>query len=385
MGSWFSNLHIRKNGKIEENSVVEYICDLMTKQKYAPVETEAEADGIFAILSANESQWYSVYADLFSFEDPKRFAEYATPMSEKLETDVLGISCFDSDYLFLNIINGRQKVDAWAGIGRGTDFGIRKQTNLTAWKSKVNDFDSFKKSIKKKYVFAEEVLADVEQCLHLPQKYGIASLEILREFEINGTVKYLYFRLPEDRKGQEPTVLVQRTASLMPCFLNEPSIVEGINIGGASQGLSVYFVGPYVENEEITFSDVCFIKRRSNHVETVPFALEKVQLSDGQWAYYYHDPGYRIPAQVDDRLPMQKRMQIENERSIIVRFVPHGNPRKILDIAVALVPDRNPQGQTGWNVWHQFGSKETYIQFYNNTWSKHPGAVHSLLREEDFD
>ena len=150
MGSWFSNLHIRKNEKIEENSVVEYICDLMTKQKYAPVETEAEADGIFAILSANESQWYSVYADLFSFEDPKRFAEYATPMSEKLETDVLGISCFDSDYLFLNIINGRQKVDAWAGIGRGTDFGIRKQTDLTAWKSKVNDFDSFKKSIKKK-------------------------------------------------------------------------------------------------------------------------------------------------------------------------------------------------------------------------------------------
>ena len=122
-----------------------------------------------------------------------------------------------------------------------------------------------------------------------------------------------------------------------------------------------------------------------NQIESIPIELKKVQLSDGQWAYYYHDPGYKIPSKVDERLPMMKRMRLESEHSIIIRFVPHGNPRKILDITVVLVPDKNPQGQTGWNVWHQFGSKEAFIKFHNDNWSKLPNCEHLLLREEDFD
>ena len=80
-----------------------------------------------------------------------------------------------------------------------------------------------------------------------------------------------------------------------------------------------------------------------------------------------------------------KRMRAESEHGIIVRFVPHGNPRKILDISVVLVPDKNPQGQTGWNVWHAFGSKKAFIAQHNRSWSKHPNCADLLLREEDFD
>jgi hypothetical protein len=82
---------------------------------------------------------------------------------------------------------------------------------------------------------------------------------------------------------------------------------------------------------------------------------------------------------------MAKQMRAEHEHSIIVRFVPHGTPRKILDIAVVLVPDKNPQGQTSWLVWGQFGSKQAYIQHHNRTWSKRPETAHLVLREEDFD
>lgn len=385
MGSWFSNLHIRKKGNITEDTVVECIRKIMDKQKYLQAVSEEEADGAFAILSSEESQWYSVYSDLFSFDNPKMFTDYATPMSTEFETDVLGISCFDSDFLFLNLVNVTDKVDAWAGIGSAVGLGVRKRTNLAAWKNKVDDYSTFKESTKKKYVFAEEILADVEHCIHLPQMHGTASYEYLADMGLNETVTYLYFKLPEAMKTQDAPKLVQHTASLMPCFLDKPSTVSGINVGGASKGLSVYFIGPYVEREEITFSDVCFVKWKNNQTEPVPFELKKVQLSDGQWAYYYHDPGYRIPPKVDDRLPMSKRMRVEYEHSIIVRFVPRGDPRKILDITVVLVPDKNQQGQTGWNVWHQFGAKKAYIQFHNSNWSKHPNCEHLLLREEDFD
>lgn len=385
MGSWFSNLHIRKNDTITENAVAESIRKIMAEKQYLPVATEDDADGAFAIITDDKSQWYSVYSDLFSFDEPKLFTDYATPMSKELKTDILGISCFDSDFLYLNLIDAASKIDAWAGVGSATGLGIRRRTNLSLWQNKVSDFSGFKESMNKKYVFAEEVLSEIEHCIHLPQEYGAASYEHLSDLGLNVLAAFLYFKLPETMKTQDAPKLVQRIASMMPCFLDKPSMVSIINVGGASKGLSVYFVGPYVENEEITFSDVCFVKWKNNQTEAVPFELKKVQLSDGQWAYYYHDPGYRIMPKVDDRLPMMKRMRVENEYNIIVRFVPHGNPRKILDITVVLVPDKNLQGQTGWNVWHQFGSKKAYIQFHNNNWRQCPNCEHLLLKEEDYD
>ena len=91
-----------------------------------------------------------------------------------------------------------------------------------------------------------------------------------------------------------------------------------------------------------------------------------MQLPDGQWAYYPHDPGLRIPPRVDERLPPSKQLEVVYERSITVRFVPHGNPRKILDITVVLVPDQNPEGLFGWNVWKEWGSKKAFIAFTNS-------------------
>ena len=385
MGSWFSNLHIRKRNSITEAVVADYIRKAMAEKQYIPALSEDEADGAFAIVSDENSEWYSIYSDLFSFDEPKQFADYAIPMSEELKTDILGISCFDSDFLYLNLIDTANKVDAWAGIGSAAGLGIRKRTNLSAWKNKVRDFEAFKKSLKKKYVFVEDIFAEIASCIRLPQDHSAASYEYLSNLELKERAAYLYFKLPEAMKTQETPKLVQHTASLMPCFLNQPSIVSAINVGGASKGLSVYFVGPYVENEEIAFSDVCFVKLKNNQAESIPFELKKVQLPDGQWAYYYRDPEYKISPKVDDRIPMMKRMQTEQEHSIVVRFVPHGDPKKILDITVVLVPDKNLQGQTVWNAWHQFGSKKAFIQFHNNNWSKHPNCEHLLLREEDYD
>ena len=105
MGSWFSNLHIRKKDSMTVDMVPDYICRTMASQQYTLTSSEDEADGAFAIISNAESQWYSVYSDLLSFEEPNMFSDYAAPLSTELETDILGISCFDSDYLYLNLID----------------------------------------------------------------------------------------------------------------------------------------------------------------------------------------------------------------------------------------------------------------------------------------
>ena len=391
MGSWFSNLHIRKNELLSKGTIIAYITKIMAQRQYTLVPSEEEADAAFAIVTGKDSQWYSVYSDLFNFENPKAFTEYAAPMSEELGTDILGIACFDSDYLYLNLVGAAGKVDAWACIGSAAGLGIRRRTNLTAWKQKVDHFDHFQASVKQKYVFAEEILGQIENCIHLPLDYAMASYEYLADLGLEDGAACLYFKLPEAMKSQEPPRLFQRTASLMPCRLGEPATVEAVNEGGASTGLSVFFIGPYVEHEELTFSDVCIVRFKNNQTESFPIELKKVQLTDGQWAYYYHDPGYRIPPKADERLPVTKRWRIESQRQIVVRFIPHGNPRKVLDITVVLVPDRNPQGQTGWNVWYRFGSKKAFIEHYNNNIIKYcksgklPNWENLLLREEDFD
>ena len=385
MGSWFSNIHIRKNETATEETVEKHIGKFMASKHYLPCASEIDADGAVAIVASEDCRWISIYSDLLSLEDPSKCAEIMAPLSSDLHTDVLGISCFDSDYLYLNLINTSDKTDAWIGIGSASGLGIKRRSGLSAWKKKVSDFQTFSESAKKKYVFAEEFLAVAEPCLELPAIQSSASYEYLKDFELDKKAKYFYFKLPDEMKAKEPVKLVPHMYSGMPCFFDKPSVVDGINVGGESRGLSVYFIGPYVENDEITFSDVCFVKLKNNQTESVPFDLTKVQLSDGQWAYHYHDPGFRIPPKVDDRLPLSKRMRVASEHSINVRFVPHGYPRKMLDITVVLVPDKNPEGQTGWNVWHRFGSKKAFVDYHNKTWSKHINCEHLLLCEDDFD
>lgn len=390
VGNWFSNLSVRKSENVTVDGLTKYISQWMAAQQYLPAASEDGADASFAIVSGNESKWFSVYSDLFSFDNPKNFSELAVPMSATLRSDILGISCFDSDYLYLNLIDDAEGIDAWVGIGSPAGLGIKRRTNLSAWKNKTADYSRFRESVQKQYAFAEEVLSALAPCLDLPQRQSAASYEHLKDLGLSENASYLYFRLSSDLKIKEPPRFTSFMNSLNPCFLDKPHVVSALNTGGESTGLSVYFLGSYVEQEEITFSDVCFVKHRNGQPLNIPMELKKIQLPDGQWAYHYHDPGFKIPPKVDDQLPAKKRMTEEFERSISVRFVPYGNSRKILDITVALVPDKNPQGMFTWNVLQQYGSKAEFIANYNESQFippeyMPPGYEQMLLREEDFD
>lgn len=207
---------------------------------------------------------------------------------------------------------------------------------------------------------------------------------------LDGGVQYFYLKLPEMLKTGEPPRLAPILSSCMPCFLDKPSTVSCTNVDGASRGLPVYFVGPYAEKDEITFSDVCFVIRKNKRTKENPFESKKKQLPDGQWMYCHYDPGLRIPLWVDERRSPSKQLEEIYERSITVRFVPHGSPRKILDITVVLVPDRNPEGQYGWNVWKKWGFKETLIKQLNRIWdgsraSGTPEVFLPILWEGAFD
>ena len=147
MGSWFSNIHIRKNETATEETIEKCIGKMMASKHYLPCTSEIDADGAIAVVVSEDCCWISIYSDLLSLEVPSKCAEIMAPLSSELHTDVLGISCFDSDYLYLNLINTSDKTDAWIGIGSASGLGIKRRSGLSAWKKKVSDFHVFSESV----------------------------------------------------------------------------------------------------------------------------------------------------------------------------------------------------------------------------------------------
>lgn len=343
MGSWFSNLHIRRTENIEPSAVDLALTEMMTAANYLPAENAAEADAAVAILGT-DSEWISVYSDCFEFGEPKLFQDIARPISERLHTDVLGIACFDSDFVFMNLINPEQKLDAFARIGGG--YGVKRRSNFNAWKNNVTDIDAFKRcAAENEYAFAEEFLMDTAQYTGLNEELAISSYDTIGELELPAQKRYLYFKLP-DTVERVPPKLILYMASGGSCADGKQSMIYVLNVGGASRGLSVFFIGQYIENDEISFSDL--------YLETVhegtrtPFELKKVRLIDGRSAYYYNAPEYKIPEAVKDGLSWMKKFKEESKREIKVVFTPHGENEKLLDIILVVSPDKNPEGQCGW-------------------------------------
>lgn len=384
MGSWFANVHIRKKAPLTEDAVVEYIKKMMNGRGYSLTESAEESDSVVALYFEDGSPWISVYSNSLPHDDPESCSGIIAPISSELHTDVLGIACFDSDYLYLNLINADEKFDGWVGIGRGKDVGISRRNNVSVWKKKVSDYQFFSEKAKAEYVVADEFLFETALCLGLPGEQSTATAEDLEHLSGNGKVTYLYFEQKMEDREQTKLVHYKQT---MPCLIGEENIVRAINVGAESKGLSIYFLGPYVEHEEICFNNVKF----GFFHEYAPIELTKAQLPSGQWAYCYHNPDFQIPPKVSRRIKGEKRAFMEHDRQFSVWFTPCGNPRKTLDITVVFVPDTNPKGNTAWNIWKSWGSKKAFIDHYNGIVKKvrgvDPDAADQLpfLKEEDFD
>ena len=388
MGSWFSNFHIRKKDTITTQRVCDSIKDALAQKTYIPAACAQDADIAVAIVDNPNSRWITVCSAIFAHDDADSCKSVGQPLSSDLNTDVMGIACFDSDYLYLNLVNADDATDAWVGIGEGKEIGIARRNNLTAWKKKVTDYAGFSAAAKGIYVCADEFLAAVEDCLGLDAQQASLSAEYLLETSCRQDVLYLYFRQEEGAHHRGPELRICNLRYAQPCFDGRSNEVSFINVGEEFCGLTVYFLGPYVEENEITFSDV---KMERFQRPSIDLELKKIRLPNGQWAFCCHDPEILMPPGVPKRMKQEKRYQLELDRMRTISFVPHGNPRKMLDVSVVIVPDGNPHNQVKWNVWQQYGSKEAFIKHHNKLWKRirafeeDPNQLLPLLREEDFD
>lgn len=193
MGMFFSNIHCRKNNSADFQAVRDAMIKMMADAGYRLADTECD-DCTMYICTSN-CGWVSVYSDAFSFNDPNETKEIIEPLSETLHTDVMAVSCFDSDYLFMHLINTADQTDAWANVGINPFGPMPRRSDLARWKNKVSDFEAFKAAVCDEYVFAEDVFYSIDSLIDLPAAHACLCDDLFFDSDEEGFVlEQLHFQ-----------------------------------------------------------------------------------------------------------------------------------------------------------------------------------------------
>ena len=383
MGLFFTNAHVLKTDKISRATLLKELFRIMKEQGYSPTEN-GTPDATFYI-SDPDSKWISICSDLYEYFGEDFYNKLCLPLANRLKASLMLISCFDSDFTYFTLIDAQNNLESWARAGEDYYSDQEETYKAEDWQSIVEDAVAFEAALKKERVFSEESIEEIEPMLGMAKGQGFLMPETADE--MTGTEK-ICFSLTEQAAAQEPPKLETYQPSLSPCRMGEGNnIVSAINLGGASTGLGIAFVGEYVEKDEIRFENVCleYDLDEPGGRKTIPVVLTKRQAKGGNDIYYAEVPDFRIPEKVNPKLSGSKRQKEDFRKHFLVRFTPVGNARKVLDICAVLFPLENPSGQCSWCVWHYFGSKEAFIAHYNDSWKRFPGAHVEMLDPNDYD
>jgi len=352
MGNYFANLFIKQNQQTTADMITHTLIEYFSTRGITACDP-SNAD-FSVLIDCSNPAWVAVHSDGWGHEE---LFDVSPKISEQCHSDVLSCACFDSDYMLLHLYNADSATDAFLNIGSSDEIKPPRRSTIARWKPHVKDFDAFKQAAKQSYVCAEDFLLCMQDQISLPN--------LLSSDQDSAII--LYFSVPQTQKA-DPPCLSNYMASALPCKPGAAEYWSVINTGGASRGLYVFFIGPYVENDEITFDNVslCYENTRGERVNQ-PLTLEKTKLSDGTFALMANVADFKIPAAPPLNLPPKALYEKTSKRSFGVRFTPNGNVRKFLDITVAFLPHSNPtQGQCVWCVWRHYESKRAYIEEHNN-------------------
>ena len=348
MGSTFSNISIRKNSFLTKEMVAESLSTILIDRGFIR-STEESADISFAVFSLPSSQWFTICENEMLFDDFNEQLDIANILAKKLNSDTLRISCFDSDYIYLNLLNPQKKLDAWASVGNSTGLGIRRRTGVSAWKAIFSDVSKFKQAIKKHYIFAEEVLKEISAELELPHAQSFSEFDYLADSLPSCDITYLYFSMPASHSSTEPPTLEHYTYGLMPCNSGCPTVVSCINKGGAGKGVEIFILGKSIEHYDITFTEVTLAHwNRSRQQDHTPVVLEKKRMSDGSMGYYGEVRNFRIPEKVSSALPSAVRVKKESDLHFWFRCVPQYADTVSVKLRIIVRPIQNPDGGVEW-------------------------------------
>ena len=347
MGLSFNNIQLRISGAFDPEALVSR---LTADKNLTPVESADEADVRIRVLRQPGSQWITVASDLFD-ADPETADSMSRDLAQAFGAPVLTVGCFDSDYLYLNLLDPAHNVDAWAATGRFPGGRAPRRSNFTRWQGYAADVERFRQVMRQRHVFAEECLTDVAQLLSIP----VEQLSCLPEDDTAGAeTGVFFFRADSSAELTEPPEFEARTYNIYYSLDAEPVLASFINKGGASRGVGIAFGGPCFDRRKVRIKQMHFQTHdRQGEWVFTPVELNEITDANGHAWMYGECPSLPIPEAIPDTLPPGIRQKKEFQRMITVRFSAGNHPRQVSGIAldddmyIVLIPLANKSGQKG--------------------------------------
>ncbi len=352
MGYTFANIQLRSNGKFDKALTDSIALCMANSQGWKLTDDSNKADVMTVIAASEESPWIAVASEAFDGE-PDAVIHAAEGLSESLQTDALAIACFDSDYLFLNLLNPSEGINLWASTGSAAAVGLKgmRRGNYRAWNKRVKNVDAFQAVMKKQYVCAEDCLNELEDILDLPALQSVGGVE-----RVDRTGAYVYFfAADEDIGTDEPPILdLDYSSSGYAPKSDSENELSFVNRGGASRGIAVAFMGEEVERGDVAvYTATIQVQDNQDQLVNYPIEIEETMASDGRKMLYGELPQFLIPRAVNKNLPMVKRFEMERKRRIKLRYIPESmhpyhEGKQMTGLTVHMIPLKNWSGQCGW-------------------------------------
>ena len=362
MGYSYSNIQLKKGSlPIDPEKIAE---KLAAEYRLKRTESRDDADVTVAIGPENADPWITIVSDVFD-EDLEKSCSIAKALSEEYRTEAIAISCFDSDYLCLNLLDVQNNVDAWAACGCFPEGKAPRRSNIAAWKAYIPDVEAMRRVMREHYDFAEECLGGLEEILLLPEAQGQVCVDFAGPEQ-----GYRCWYYTAETAGTSGTPTTIRPASYSRSIGFDRYSYAGFhNIAAASRGAGVLFSGKAVTSGNVDIREAWIeIKDKRGKLTGVPIEwkykyqgriesrittgnpveLKKVTLSDGEQGFYGEAPDVRFLETNWDGLPMSKARRMYYDREILIRFYairkcPEGvSPGSF---KVTLIPLQNPEGR----------------------------------------
>lgn len=359
MGLFINNIHVKNENESDFEKIKKYFVEKLKNDGYREADNEENPDISLVIYKPENGRWISVASDTFDFSTEEKIEAVSKPLAKEFHNDILTAVCVDSDYLFLNLTKADGSADGCVSVGKSFGKKIRKD-NLSPWKNSIDDFDKFKKAVKKNYDFAEDAFVEAANLLGMDEEQALLTTDALSNTAKNAAI--LKFCAPLESVNLPKLAITQ--FSLMPLKIDSVNGVFAVNKGGKSKGIAVIILGDFVKNDEITFENVTFDSEiGTNERKSIPVTFRKTDSANGEKILYWENRDFTIPQAVDVKIPEDRRIKLEFERSFGIRFTPKGNSGKILDVKVCFAPLNNfKNGQCIWYVYKLSGSKAEYIR-----------------------
>ena len=341
MGYSFSNIQVKTAAEPER------IAEILTEGRGLKEAADpGDADIVIAVGGEGAGPWVTVVSDLFD-ADAEQTVACAKKLAGELQAETLAIAGFDSDYVFLNLLDPKNGTDAWAACGRFPDGKAPRRSSYPAWKGVVPDPEAFRQVMRKTYAAAEDCLEDLEGMLELPVSRSGSNIEMATE---ERGYRCFRFVIEDSGEKQAPAVFKPSYTCYEEYFLEWNNLVTFVNTGGRSRGVGVCITGPCVTEKQAEILNP-YIQTHDARGKwlCLPLQLKETEFANGVKGWYGTLPELRIPEAVPDGLPLRKAMDLYFRRGISVRFrlrrIGSGS-EPLGTLHVILLPLQNVPGQS---------------------------------------